>query len=118
MHRPCSVPTLHRISHLTSEPNFHLHEGDLLDSLSLAKVLSSVMPTEIYNFAAQPHVQVSQGMPEYTAQVTGVGVLRLLNVIKDLGLHKTAKFFQASTSELFGKAEQCPQNEKTPFAPR
>ena len=93
-----------------------LHYGDMIDSSNLNRVIDQIQPDEIYNLAAQSHVQVSFEVPEYTAEVDGIGVLRILDAIKETGL-KT-KFYQASTSELFGKVREIPQNEMTPFYPR
>merc|ERR1712141_162678 len=113
-----------RISHLYDDPNSHkegkmkLHYGDLIDGSRLVKIISEVRPCEIYNLAAQSHVQVSFEMPEYTAEVVAVGTLRLLDAIKTCGLEKSVKFYQASTSELYGKVQEVPQNEKTAFYPR
>ena len=98
--------------------NFHLEYGDLSDSSSLMRILKQVMPDEIYNLGAQSHVQVSFETPEYSADIDGIGVLRLIEAMRILGLDKTARFYQASTSELYGKAQTIPQNEETPFYPR
>ena len=106
-----------RIDHLEGNPNFHLHYGDLTDSLSLVKIISKVEPDEIYNLAAQSHVAVSFEVPEYTADATGTGVIRLLEAIRICGLEKKCRFYQASTSELFGKVQEIPQSETTPFYP-
>ena len=106
-----------RIAHLEERENFHLHYGDMTDSISLAKIVSAVKPDEIYNLAAQSHVQVSFEVPEYTADADAVGTLRLLEAIRMAGLEKTCKFYQASTSELFGKVQEVPQREITPFYP-
>ena len=106
-----------RIDHLESNPNFHLHYGDLADSMSLVRVVGLVKPDEIYNLAAQSHVQVSFDTPEYTADVDAVGVLRILEAVRLCGLEKTCRIYQASTSELYGKVEECPQDENTPFHP-
>lgn len=112
-----------RIDHIYEDPHeqsgrFHLHYGDLSDSTSLIKILSEVQPDEIYNLGAQSHVAVSFEVPEYTADVTGLGTLRLLEAIKFLGLGAKTKFYQASTSELYGLIQEKPQTEKTPFYPR
>ncbi|MFH1890144.1 MAG: GDP-mannose 4,6-dehydratase [Candidatus Kuenenbacteria bacterium] len=112
-----------RIDHLHKHlfdrhPNFHLDYGDLTDSSSLMRIMKRVMPDEIYNLGAQSHVQVSFETPEYSANVDGLGVLRMIEAMRILGLDKISKFYQASTSELFGKAEETPQNEKTNFHPR
>lgn len=110
-----------RIDHIYNNPDyldrrFFLHYGDLTDSSNLNRILEKVRPTEIYNLGAQSHVQVSFEVPEYTAEVDGVGTLRFLDAIKEVGL-KT-RFYQASTSELYGKVQEIPQTEKTPFYPR
>ncbi len=110
-----------RIDHLYNDPEIldkrmYLHYGDLTDSSNLNRLLENIEPDEIYNLGAQSHVQVSFEVPEYTAEVDAIGTLRFLDAIKDTGL-KT-KFYQASTSELYGKAQEIPQNEKTPFYPR
>ncbi len=110
-----------RIDHIYNNPEylnkrFFLHYGDLTDSSNLNRVVEKVQPTEIYNLGAQSHVQVSFEVPEYTAEVDGVGTLRFLDAIKETGI-KT-KFYQASTSELYGKVQEIPQTEKTPFYPR
>lgn len=95
-----------------------LHYGDMIDSSSLINIVNTVRPDEIYNLAAQSHVQVSFTLGEYTTNVNGLGTLRLLEAIRICGLEKTVKFYQASTSELYGKVVETPQNEKTPFYPR
>ena len=115
--RRSSVDFRERINHLESNPNFHIHYGDLADSLSLVKVIALVKPDEIYNLAAQSHVKVSFDVPEFTADVDATGVLRLLEAVRVCGLEKTCRIYQASTSELYGKVEQVPQNENTPFHP-
>ncbi len=115
--RRSSVEKRDRINHLESNEKFHLCYGDLSDSLSLVKIISKVKPNEIYNLAAQSHVAVSFEVPEYTADVTGTGVLRLLEAVRIAGLEKTSKIYQASTSELFGKVQEIPQKETTPFYP-
>lgn len=115
--RRSSVDFRERIAHLEKHPQFHLHYGDLADSLSLVKVISAVRPDEIYNLAAQSHVQVSFSVPESTADVDATGVLRVLEAVRICGLTDTCRIYQASTSELFGKVEEIPQNEKTPFHP-
>ena len=114
--RRSSTEKKERIAHLISAENFHLHYGDLTDSLSLVKILSEVRPDEIYNLAAQSHVAVSFEVPEYTADATGTGVLRILEAMRVCGLEKS-KLYQASTSELFGKVQEVPQKETTPFYP-
>lgn len=96
----------------------NLHWGDMTDSSSLVRVISSVKPTEIYNLAAQSHVKVSFDVPEYTAEADAVGTLRLLEAVRICGLEKTCRIYQASTSELFGKVQEVPQSETTPFYPR
>lgn len=106
-----------RIAHLEGHENFHLHYGDLGDTISLVKVIGAVKPDEIYNLAAQSHVQVSFNVPEFTADVDATGVLRILEVVRVVGLADTCRIYQASTSELYGKVEEVPQNEKTPFHP-
>ena len=106
-----------RISHLEGHKHFHLHYGDLTDSLSLVKIVSSVKPDEIYNLAAQSHVQVSFDVPEFTADVDATGVLRILEAVRIAGLASTCRIYQASTSELYGKVEEVPQSELTPFHP-
>ena len=115
--RRSSVDYRERIAHLEGEENFHLHFGDLGDSISLVKLISEVKPDEIYNLAAQSHVQVSFDVPEFTADVDATGVLRILEAIRVCGLEKTCRMYQASTSELYGKVEEVPQNENTPFHP-
>lgn len=110
-----------RIDHIYNNPEylnkrFFLHYGDLTDSSNLNRLVEKIKPTEIYNLGAQSHVQVSFEVPEYTAEVDGVGTLRFLDAIKEIGL--TTRFYQASTSELYGKAQEVPQTEKTPFYPR
>lgn len=115
--RRSSVDFRERIAHLEGHPQFHLHYADLSDSMSIIKVLNKVRPDEVYNLAAQSHVQVSFDSPEYTANVDATGVLRLLEGIRQCGLAETCRFYQASTSELYGKVEEVPQNEDTPFHP-
>lgn len=112
-----------RVEHLyedphAEEPRFILHHGDMTDPTNLIRILQETRPDEIYNLAAQSHVQVSFETPEYTANVDGMGTLRLLEAIRILDLAKTSRFYQASTSELYGKAQAVPQNESTPFYPR
>jgi GDPmannose 4,6-dehydratase len=112
-----------RIDHLYRDPHetgvrFHLHYGDLTDATNLIRILQEVRPDEIYNLGAQSHVQVSFETPEYTADVDGMGALRLLEAIRILGMEKTCRFYQASSSELFGKVAEVPQTERTPFYPR
>ncbi|MCI6962230.1 MAG: GDP-mannose 4,6-dehydratase [Bacteroidales bacterium] len=115
--RRSSVDYRERIAHLEGKPNFHLHFGDMGDSMSLVKVVGAVRPDEIYNLAAQSHVQVSFDSPEFTADVDATGVLRVLEAVRACGLEKTCRIYQASTSELYGKVEEVPQNENTPFHP-
>lgn len=100
------------------DPRMYLHFGDVTDATNLIRVVQEVQPHEIYNLAAQSHVQVSFETPEYTANADGLGTLRLLEAIRILGLGEFTRFFQASTSEMFGLVQECPQNEKTPFYPR
>lgn len=115
--RRSSVDYRDRIAHLEGRENFHLHYGDLGDSMSLVKVVGMVRPDEIYNLAAQSHVQVSFDSPEFTADVDATGVLRVLEAVRACGLENTCRIYQASTSELYGKVEEVPQNENTPFHP-
>ena len=115
--RRSSVDYRERIAHLEGHPHFHLHYGDLSDSMSILSVVSTVRPDEIYNLAAQSHVQVSIDVPEFTADVAATGVLRVLEAVRLSGLKDTCRIYQASTSELYGKVEEVPQNENTPFHP-
>ncbi len=115
--RRSSVDYRERIAHLEGTPHFHLHYADLGDSMSILGVIGKVRPTEIYNLAAQSHVQVSFDSPEFTADVDAVGVLRILEAVRQLGLKDSCRIYQASTSELYGKVEEVPQNENTPFHP-
>lgn len=115
--RRSSVDFRQRIAHLEGKPHFHLHYADMSDSMSLVKLVGKVMPTEIYNLAAQSHVQVSFDAPEFTADVDAVGVLRILEAVRTNHLENTCRIYQASTSELYGKVEEMPQNENTPFHP-
>ena len=115
--RRSSVDYRERIAHLEGQPNFHLHYADLGDSMSIIQVMNKVKPTEVYNLAAQSHVQVSFDSPEFTADVDATGVLRILEAIRQCGLADTCRMYQASTSELYGKVEEVPQNENTPFHP-
>jgi len=115
--RRSSVDFRERIAHLEGTPHFHLHYADLGDSMSVLGVVGKVRPDEIYNLAAQSHVQVSFDSPEFTADVDAVGVLRILEAVRQLGLADTCRIYQASTSELYGKVEEVPQNENTPFHP-
>ncbi|MCZ8539206.1 MULTISPECIES: GDP-mannose 4,6-dehydratase [Psychrobacillus] len=116
--RRSSLEKFDRIENLILNSNFILHYGDLSDSTNLIRLISEIQPDEIYNLAAQSHVQVSFETPEYTANTDGIGTLRILEAIRILGLEKKTKFYQASTSELFGKVVETPQTEKTPFYPR
>ena len=115
--RRSSVDFRERIAHLEGKPGFHLHFADLGDSMSIVKVVGQVQPDEIYNLAAQSHVQVSFDAPEFTADVDAVGVLRILEAVRACHLEKRCRIYQASTSELYGKVEAVPQNEETPFHP-
>ena len=117
MIRRTSVDFRERIAHLEGAPNFHLKFGDLGDSISLVKLIAEVRPDEIYNLAAQSHVQVSFDVPEFTADIDATGVLRILEAVRVCGLEKTCRIYQASTSELYGKVEEVPQSETTPFHP-
>lgn len=117
MIRRSSVDFRERIAHLEGTPHFHLKFGDLGDSISLVKLIGEIRPDEIYNLAAQSHVQVSFDVPEYTADVVATGVLRVLEAVRVCGLEKTCRIYQASTSELYGKVEEVPQKETTPFHP-
>ena len=112
-----------RVDHLYQDPHnegvkFFLHYGDMTDSTNLIRLMQQIRPTEIYNLAAQSHVAVSFESPEYTANADAVGVLRLLEAIRILGMEKTTRFYQASTSELYGRVQEVPQTERTPFYPR
>ena len=115
--RRSSVDYRERIAHLEGKPHFHLHYADMTDSMSLVKVVDKVRPDEIYNLAAQSHVQVSFDSPEFTANVDATGVLRVLEAVRACHLEKSCRIYQASTSELYGKVEEVPQNENTPFHP-
>ncbi|MBO4660348.1 MAG: GDP-mannose 4,6-dehydratase [Prevotella sp.] len=115
--RRSSVDFRERIAHLEGKPHFHLHYADMGDSMSILGVIGKVRPTEIYNLAAQSHVQVSFDSPEFTADVDAVGVLRILEAVRQWGLADSCRIYQASTSELYGKVEEVPQNENTPFHP-
>lgn len=115
--RRSSVDYRDRIAHLEGQPYFHLHYGDLSDTSSLLKVIGTVRPDEIYNLAAQSHVQVSFDSPEFTADIDATGVLRILEAVRITGLADTCRVYQASTSELYGKVEEVPQSELTPFHP-
>jgi GDPmannose 4,6-dehydratase len=121
--RRASMFNTDRIDHLYQDPhvdnrNFVLHYGDLTDSLNLTKIIQEVQPDEIYNLAAMSHVKVSFDTPEYTANADGIGMLRILEAVRLLGLTKTARIYQASTSELYGLVQEVPQKETTPFYPR
>lgn len=117
MIRRLSVDYRERIAHLEGTDHFFLHYGDLSDSMSLVKIIGTVRPDEIYNLAAQSHVQVSFEVPEFTADIDAVGILRILESVRICGLTDTCRIYQASTSELFGKVEEVPQSETTPFHP-
>ncbi len=121
--RRASLFNTDRIDHLYQDPhvdnqNFILHYGDMTDSSNLIRIIQEVQPDEIYNLAAMSHVHVSFDMPEYTANADGIGTLRLLEAIRILGMEKKVRIYQASTSELFGKVQEIPQTENTPFYPR
>lgn len=113
--RRASVETTERIAHILSK--LHLHDGDLSDSSSIIRIVNETQPDEIYNLAAQSHVGTSFDAAEYTGDVDALGVLRILEAVRMLGLEKKTRIYQASTSELYGKVEECPQNENTPFHP-
>ena len=115
MTRRASLPNTDRIQHILDK--ITVHDGDLSDSSSIQRIMSIVRPDEVYNLAAQSHVQVSFDVPEYSGDVDALGVLRILEAIRILGMEKTCRFYQASTSELFGKVEEVPQRETTPFHP-
>ena len=115
--RRASISNTARIDHLIAKGAITLHDGDLTDSSSLIRILNLVQPDEVYNLAAQSHVQVSFDVPEYSGDVDALGVLRILEAIRILGLTKKTRFYQASTSELYGKVEEVPQKETTPFHP-
>ena len=115
--RRASISNTARIDHLIAKNAITLHDGDLSDSSSLVRIISLVQPDEIYNLAAQSHVQVSFDVPEYSGDVDAIGVLRILEAVRILGLAKKTKIYQASTSDLFGKVEEVPQRETTPFHP-
>ena len=115
--RRASIANTARIDHLLAQNAVTLHDGDLTDTASLIRIIGEIRPDEIYNLAAQSHVQVSFDVPEYSGDVDAIGVLRILEAIRILGLARTAKFYQASTSELYGKVEEVPQRETTPFHP-
>lgn len=115
--RRASISNTGRINHLLAEHKVTLHDGDLSDSSSLIRIINIVQPDEIYNLAAQSHVQVSFDVPEYSGDVDALGVLRILEAVRILGLEKKTRIYQASTSELYGKVEEVPQRETTPFHP-
>jgi GDPmannose 4,6-dehydratase len=121
--RRSSLINTGRIDHIYEDPHvyssdFHLHYGDLSDSTNIIRIIQDVQPDEIYNLGAMSHVKVSFDEPEYTAQVDGIGTLRVLEAVRLLGLSKKTKIYQASTSELYGLVQEVPQSEKTPFYPR
>lgn len=121
--RRSSLINTQRIDHLYEDPhvdssNFHLHYGDLSDSTNIIRIIQDVQPDEIYNLGAMSHVKVSFDEPEYTAQVDGLGTLRILEAVRLLGMTKKTKIYQASTSELYGLVQEVPQSENTPFYPR
>ena len=123
MKRRSSMINTDRIDHLYQDPhedncNFFLHYGEMTDSSNLVRLIKKIQPDEIYNLAAMSHVRVSFEIPEYVADVDAVGTLRLLEAIRVLGLEKKTRVYQASTSELYGKVQEVPQTEKTPFYPR
>ena len=115
IHRRSSISNMGRIEHILDK--ITLHDGDLSDSSSLIRIIGLVKPDEIYNLAAQSHVQVSFDVPEYSGDVDAIGVLRILEAVRILGLTEKTKIYQASTSELYGKVEEVPQRETTPFHP-
>ena len=115
IHRRSSISNMGRIEHLLDK--ITLHDGDLTDSSSLVRIINRVKPDEIYNLAAQSHVQVSFDVPEYSGDVDALGTLRVLEAVRILGLTEKTKIYQASTSELYGKVEEVPQSERTPFHP-
>jgi len=115
--RRSSTERRERIAHLEGRPDFHIHYGDMTDSLSLVNIAAAVKPDEIYNLAAQSHVKVSFEVPEYTADADATGALRLLEAVRTAGLEGSSRLYQASTSELYGKVQEIPQSETTPFYP-
>lgn len=117
MVRRASTSNTSRIDHLIAENSITLHDGDMSDSCSIIRIVNIVQPDEIYNLAAQSHVQVSFDVPEYSGDVDAIGVLRILEAVRILGLTKKTRIYQASTSELYGKVEEAPQRETTPFHP-
>ena len=121
--RRSSLFNTQRVDHLYQDPHeknvrFVLHYGDLTDATNLIRIVQEIQPDEIYNLGAQSHVKVSFESPEYTADADALGTLRLLEAIRMLGLEKKTRFYQASTSELYGKVREIPQTETTPFYPR
>ena len=106
-----------RIDHVYDNPNLTLHYGDLTDSVQLVKLLYELAPDEIYNLAAQSHVRVSFDIPEYTGNVTGMGAIRILEAIREAGLVEKVRYYQASSSEMYGMVQEVPQTEKTPSGP-
>src|ERR1700745_3725423 len=121
--RRSSLFNTDRIDHLYQDPHeqhvrLRLHYGDLTDATNLIRIIQQVQPDEIYNLAAQSHVAVSFETPEYTANADAVGTLRILEAVRILGLQKKTRFYQASTSEMYGKVQETPQRESTPFYPR
>ena len=116
--RRASLINTHRIDHIFNHPHLKLHYGDLTDSANIIHIIQQTKPDEIYNLAAQSHVKVSFEMPEYTGNVDGLGTLRILEAVRILGMEKTCKIYQASTSELYGLVQEVPQKETTPFYPR
>src|SRR6266508_6386115 len=123
MKRRSSSFTTERLDHLIHDPHeegvsFHLHYGDVTDATNIIRIVQETQPDEIYNLAAQSHVQVSFETPEYTGNADGIGTLRLLEALRILGMLDKVRFYQASTSEMFGKVRAVPQSENTPFHPR
>lgn len=116
--RRTSLINTDRVDHLFNHPNFKMHHGDMTDTSSLVHILQETKPDEVYNLAAQSHVAVSFEVPEFTAQSDAIGSLRLLEAIRILDMHRHVKYYQASTSELYGKVQETPQTETTPFYPR
>ena len=117
MARRTSTERKERIEHLRGDPGFHLHYGDMTDSLSLIRIIDAVKPDEIYNLAAQSHVHVSFDVPEFTANADAIGALRIYEAVRLLRMENECKIYQASTSELYGKVQEVPQSENTPFYP-
>ena len=115
--RRASISNTARIDHLIEKNAITLHDGDLSDSSGITAIIRKIRPDEIYNLAAQSHVQVSFDVPEYSGDVDALGVLRILEAVRNVGLEKTCRIYQASTSELYGKVEEVPQRETTPFHP-